>query len=396
MDGHDRLLRLTLIAVCGAAVTAPIAGAGAGDPGRSGRANLRPLWGAFPLGPRLHTAAGRPAGKTSASPHTVPVGSSSRAGNETWSTERLTIIALAMVLAAAAAALTFRYLLPASRGGRARSARSPPFRSTEGGSSMINRRRKRWAPDVAEPAQPQGQPPETAENPRSAVERVAAYSASTAREGGAEAPVSQVSPDTTKGADEESPADPVAIGEEVGTVLKSAQEAAAKIRRAAQDEAKRVRAEAESAAAAAVAEAGRKAEADRAAAARIRAEAEARAKDSRDEANAFANESRKRAEDEAAAHVRAAQQRLEAADAEAEQRVRRAEAEARERVEGLQSEAARYEERLESMLVVFRGMSSQLEELVGRRRGEPGDAAAKSNEVLEEALHPNRSGSRMP
>jgi len=167
---------------------------------------------------------------------------------------------------------------------------------------------------------------------------------------------------------EEAPAEPATVGEEVGFVLKSAQEAAERIRTRARKDAALIREEAK-AAAAGVEEAQRRAEADRADAESARAEAEA-----------YAQQLRADAERESEQILDQARLRLERAEREAEERQRRAEEDVRERHATLEAESARYQERLEKMLGVFKGMTSQLEELL------PGEPA---EETLDEALRPD-------
>ena len=86
-----------------------------------------------------------------------------------------------------------------------------------------------------------------------------------------------------------------------------------------------------------------------------------------------------------------AQERLAAANAEVEQ----TEAEARHGVEVLQGEVRRHEERLESIFVVFQGMTSQLEEFLGQR-AEQGAIAETSDEELDNVLRPEPSSTRVP
>jgi hypothetical protein len=141
-------------------------------------------------------------------------------------------------------------------------------------------------------------------------------------------------------------------------------------------------------AAAEVDEARRVADADRADASRIRAEAEAYAKDMRAAADSFAEQGRRGVEREAAQIVADAQKRLAAADADVEQKVRKPR---RMPVSGrklLQVEVQRYEERIENILVVFRGMGSQLEDLLGRQRTESRNLGEASDKALEDALRP--------
>ncbi|HEX7310549.1 MAG TPA: hypothetical protein VF232_05165, partial [Gaiellaceae bacterium] len=105
----------------------------------------------------------------------------------------------------------------------------------------------------------------------------------------------------------------------------------------------------------------------------------------------FAERTRTDAGREAGKIVEEARTRLEAADAEAAQKVRDLTADARERLNTLQAASKRYEERLEHMLVVFRGMSSRLEELLGERDAEGSEA---DEETLEDALQPDSVSSQ--
>jgi hypothetical protein len=180
------------------------------------------------------------------------------------------------------------------------------------------------------------------------------------------------------------------VGEEVQAVLSSAHEAATTIRQKAEEEAERIRHDAWSAAKAEIAEASRIAEAHRNDAERIRAEAETSASEAKAAAEEFAEDLRTNAEREAAQIEQEAQARLSAADAEVAQKVERAEAEVRERLGALQDGIKRHEERLESILGILRGMSSQVEALLA-----PRDASDESGGTpdgsLEDALRLDRS-----
>ena len=243
------------------------------------------------------------------------------------------------------------------------------------------------------------QPPEQSEGreSRSPRDRLLQYSMTdeVAPEEAVDAPSEPAVDKEAEPVEAEAHADVARVGEEVGVVLTSAQEAAARIRGNAQEEAERVRAEAETTAAAVVAEAREAAEADRAEATRIRTEAEAYDRDTRAAADAFVEQRRSDAEREAAQIVGDAQRRLEDADAQVEQTIRQATATEREQIEVLQAEVAHYEERLESILVVFRGVSSQLEDLLARRQAERLDQLDVSDEALADALQPDRSRSGM-
>ena len=262
---------------------------------------------------------------------------------------------------------------------------------------MANLRRKlRTLADTHEP-------PEQAEEqaggeggePTSAVERMAAYSARENEpvpvEDNVGAPPEPARAEPTPEA--EVPADLAVVGEEVETVLKSAQEAAARIRRTAHEEAERLHAESESAAAAELEEARRIAAADLAAASRIRAETEAHAKDARAAADSFVEEQRREAERAAARIVSDAQKLLASADTDVAQKMREADAKTRERRQAVQAESERYERRLESILAAFRDMTSQLEDLLGQAVS--GNAAEVPGDSLEDAVRPDRSSSRV-
>jgi hypothetical protein len=178
-----------------------------------------------------------------------------------------------------------------------------------------------------------------------------------------------------------------AVGEEVQAVLSSAQDAAAAIRRKAKEEAERVRDDAWAAAKAEITEAQRIGAAHREDAERIRAEAEAFAAEARAAAGTFTEELRTSAEREAARIEEEARERLSAADADAIRKVERAEDVARERIGSLRNEIERHEKRLQSILVILRGMSSQVEDvLAGRSSG--GETA---DESLEDVLRLDRS-----
>ena len=168
----------------------------------------------------------------------------------------------------------------------------------------------------------------------------------------------------------DAPADLADVGAEVGTVLKSAQEAAARIRSQAREEATKIREESKTAA-----------DADRAEGAQLRAQAET-----------FAQELRTNAEREADQLLETTRARMAHVDAEVAEKVREAESEALRRRDALQAESKLYEERLEKMLGVFRGMSSQLEELLGKRTEEPAqdeeDEEATEGTTLQRALQP--------
>jgi hypothetical protein len=178
-----------------------------------------------------------------------------------------------------------------------------------------------------------------------------------------------------------------AVGEEVQAVLSSAHDAAAAMRSKAKEEAERVRDDAWAAAQAEITEAHRIGAAHREDAERIRAEAEAFAAEARAAAETFTEELRTSAEREAARMEEEARERLSAADANAIRKVERAEDEARERIGSLRDEIERHEERLQSLLVILRDMSSQVEDVLAGRSS--GDETA--DESLEDVLRLDRS-----
>jgi hypothetical protein len=185
----------------------------------------------------------------------------------------------------------------------------------------------------------------------------------------------------------EGASDLTAVGEEVQAVLSSAHDAAAAIRRKAKEEAERVRDDAWAAARAEITEAQRIGAAHREDAERIRAEAEAFAAEARAAAETFTEELRTSAEREAASVEEEAQERLRAADAEAIRKVGRAEDEAHERVASLRDEIERHEARLQSILAILRGMSSQVDDVLAGR----GSSGETADESLEDVLRLDRS-----
>jgi vacuolar-type H+-ATPase subunit E/Vma4 len=149
---------------------------------------------------------------------------------------------------------------------------------------------------------------------------------------------------------------------QVGTILKSAQEAAARIRQKAHEEATKIREEAET---------------------------------TRAEAETFARQARANIQREANQLLEASRTRIAQADAVVEKKLREAEGEALRRRDTFQAESKRYEEHLRKMLGVFRGMSSQLEELLSERTDETAeDEEATAGVTLARALQPNSTSAR--
>ena len=374
-------------------VTAPAGFAGTHRAAKPPRTDLRPLWSAFPLQQQPHRP--RPAEPQRAQSPTAS--KPAKSADSGWTVLRLLLVVGTALLLLAGLAVAGVSLLRRRRGPlRAHAANftRPRFRLAEGGSNVTFLRRRPSRDDGASPSREQPQEQPEGRESRSPRERLLQYSMTDeiALEEPAEAPSEPAVDKEAEPMEAEAHADVTNVGEEVGAVLKSAQEAAARIRGNAQEEAERVRAEAESVAAAVVAEARQAAEADRAESTRIRAEAEAYARDTRAAADAFAEQRQGDAEREAAQIASDAERRLADADAKVEQTIRQATAMERERIEALQAEVAHYEERLDSILVVFRGVTSQLEDLLRKRQR--ADQLDVSDEALETALRPDRATAR--
>jgi hypothetical protein len=205
------------------------------------------------------------------------------------------------------------------------------------------------------------------------------------------------SPDQHEGvAHEPVDADYARVGEKVTAVLASAQEAAEQMVASARAESERIRSEAQEQAALTAAAA--KSEVERLQRERetLEVEAEDYRKESQAAADGYAAGSRAEAEAEAARRLADADERAQAVVAEAEGRARSAEQESVRRQEARAAAAKRYEDRLTSLLDVFRGMTTQLEELVRTDEearqadggGEESDPEATGGEGLEDALRP--------
>jgi F0F1-type ATP synthase membrane subunit b/b' len=189
---------------------------------------------------------------------------------------------------------------------------------------------------------------------------------------------------STTESDEASEEDLAELVAEVGAVLKSAQEAATRIRESARAEASKVhtetRAWVESEFAATWREAAAlRAEAEAFAEAEIRG-ARQEAEALRAEAQALQKEDAAKAlqliadaENEAQRIREAARSRLQIADAEVEEKLRQAEAEIRARRDAFESEAVRHREWLGSMLGAFQGISLELQGLLEAPHGDSGE-----------------------
>jgi F0F1-type ATP synthase membrane subunit b/b' len=267
----------------------------------------------------------------------------------------------------------------------------------EKGSTMDKWRRKAKAHNSKRAPRPRAEPRQAHEETPLAVERISKYpikeeavteNQADASEDQLEETPRRVPPDAAaEVAGAEVASSLTAVGEEVQAVLSSAHDAAASIRRKAEEEAKRVRDDAWANAQAEITEAHRIGATYREDAERIRAEAEAFAADARAAAETFTEELRTSAEREAARIEDEARERLSAADADAIRKVERAEDEARERIGSLRDEIDRDEERLQSMLVILRGMSSQIEDVLAARSS----SGETADESLEDVLRLDRS-----
>jgi hypothetical protein len=369
-----RLVLVGLLLACAATIWASAAIAAAPRQHKS-EPSLKPLWSAFPLAHDQKSAQRQaPDAK----------GSASSADDHSFRTLPLMGTAfLALLVLGGIAFAAVRHSRPALVG--------LPSRPLQGGFLMSNARRRLWGRSESE-----GPPEQEVGKPQGVVDRLSEYAPSENRSA---IPAEDPSASDESAAEQEpvtaqpNPrADLSAVGEEVAGVLQSAEEAAAAIRRSAVEEAARRRAELEAEIAAEIEEVRRGADAEFADAQRIRTDADAYATETRASADKYGERRRTEADREAATIVAGAQSRLDEADSEAERKAREAEAGARARVDALKAEAERYEERLDNIFVVFREMSSQLEELVrGRRAANP---ESPGEEELDDALRPDSSTTR--
>jgi hypothetical protein len=385
MNGRlRRVVLVALLSACAAAVWTPAVFAG-GQTQRKSHPTLKPLWSAFPLDRPQNSDRKQAVGDRSAQTKTPS------AGGDTLGTLPLVgAIALAMLVTGGIAALAVRrqLALPLVRRGvgSPKITVRPPFRPSEGGFAMSNARRRLWGRSDSDA-------PAEGANAQRVVDRVSEYAAAENRSSTPPADQEVLDEPVSDGADAakgDGPTDLSAVGDEVGAILNSAQEAAANIRRAALEEAAKQSDEVQAAVAAELGAARRAAKTEREEAHRVRAEADAYDGATRAAADDYAEQRRAEAEREAGMIVAEARSRLEAADAEVEHKLEKAEAQTRGRVDMLKTEAERYEERLDNIFVVFREMSSQLEELLGAREV----TRAESDDGLEDALRPGPSSSR--
>jgi hypothetical protein len=184
------------------------------------------------------------------------------------------------------------------------------------------------------------------------------------------------------------------LGERVGAVLTSAHHAAEQIRESARQEAARIRAEASDNAAATIAEASLDAERTRRESEELRAEAERHSKETREAADRHGVETRRKLGEEAVERRAEVEEQARRIRQAAEQKAKDVVTDAVQRQKALVQEAGRSEARLQQLLGVFRGITSQLEELVRPEPAEASDEKGTNEEGLEEALKPQRTPSR--
>jgi hypothetical protein len=182
------------------------------------------------------------------------------------------------------------------------------------------------------------------------------------------------------------------VGERVGAVLTSAHHAGEQIRESARQEAARIRTEASDNAAATIAEASLEAERTRRESEELRAEADRYSKETRKASDRHGLEARRKLDEEAAERRAEVEEQARRIRQAAEQKAKELVTEAVHQQKALVQEAGRSEARLQQLLGVFRGMTSQLEELV--KPETVSDSDEKAEEVLEEALKPQATPSR--
>jgi hypothetical protein len=175
------------------------------------------------------------------------------------------------------------------------------------------------------------------------------------------------------------------VGEEVTAVLTAAEHAATQIRETALREAERTRVDAAEKASATLAEAQAR-----------RAEADSYSEETRAAADAYAEATRRNADEEAARTVSQAEEHARMIQAEAEQKGEDIEAEAIQRRDALTKSTEGMEDRIESMLVAFRGVTAEFEELLPtERRSQADEPEPSGDERLDEALTPAPSHGRL-
>ena len=187
------------------------------------------------------------------------------------------------------------------------------------------------------------------------------------------------------------------VGEQVAAVLGSAEQAAEQILESARRDAERIRAEAKEEVAATLSKTKLEAERGRRESEKLRADADAYNKQTREAADRYVTEMREKSDKEIARTRAEIDKQVRGIRRAAELRAKDLETEARARQKTLLQQVERAEARLEQLLGIFRGMTLQLEGLVGTESaGRSGDAEEKTSvaEPLDEALKPRPSASR--
>jgi hypothetical protein len=330
-----------------------------------GRRDNRPpteLWKAFPLRP-IGTQQPRPSteGRAPRQP-VVPAATTPTArpqGNDGSGSSRSGAVLAAILVVLV---LTLALAASAARHGGVRSFRPRALAGPRKGGSMSRKLRllrgpERVAAEGTAPSRPAVSDP---------LERLKSYGVegSKAMETQPAKPPAQREPQS-----ESAPQSYRELGEQVATVLQSAQDAAAEMKRAAEEEADRIRRAAERAAEAATKEATQKVEEDRRALEELRSEAERHSQKVREAADLHADQKRKEAEEEA-----------ERTRAEAHEEARQIEEAATLRRASLVDEARTVQEWLDKALLAFRDVTTRLEGLAS------GTPTPPEDRVLDTAL----------
>jgi hypothetical protein len=129
------------------------------------------------------------------------------------------------------------------------------------------------------------------------------------------------------------------------------------------------------------------------AAEQIRRDAERYSKETREAADRYGAETRRKLDEEASQRRAEVEEEARRIRQAAEQKAKDLVTEAVSRQKALVQEAERSEARLQQLLGVFRGMTSQLEELVQPEPAAASDEKGTAEEGFEEALRPQRTPS---
>jgi hypothetical protein len=176
------------------------------------------------------------------------------------------------------------------------------------------------------------------------------------------------------------------FGEKVAAVLASAELAAEQIRQSAHEEAKQLQTQAQ-----------KKVEQTRREMEQLRADADTYSKETRAAADRYDAETRTKVEQEIAGQRAELDEQVRGIRRAAEQKARDIEANARRRQKALADEVGRTDARLQQLLGILRGMTTQLEGLVGTQSaGQPDETKphGSGDEALDDALSPQRSQTR--